>query len=441
MNPVPPLIRIGARVAAIAVIASCGLPSPYDVLEDPPSISNLRYSPSRATQAPSGTVTISGTIDFSDPSADIDSIRIVSSGGVNMTVSTVNVLLGKTSGTYSTSFEVSVDKVGMFTFEVWATDLQGHSSNRLSGTIEVVVNDLAKTWTSVASNVGATLRRVVWTGTQFVAVGDGGTIVVSADGTTWTTRNSGTFNSLVGAAAFGSQLFAIGNPGTLVTSPDNGINWTAATLPVGPSIQLNALACSDKQCVAVGVDTLSSAGAPATVLRSSDGVNWTIGSAGRYLLTTTVWTGSQFLAGGGDLNQVNATPAVLRSTDGQSWSADSLALGSAYPGTSLKGFANAGASSDATIVAVGASGMLLSTGGAAWQSVTSNGLVGAAAVAWNGVHFLACENACSISRNDLDWVQNTPMPTSAVVRDLAWGGPGSGRWIAVGDNGAILASP
>jgi PKD repeat protein len=67
------------------------------------------------------------------------------------------------------------------------------------------------------------LHAVIWTGDQFVAVGDAGGIFTSADGTTWTNRNWGG-GSLVGVAWTGSLLVATFPNGIVVTSSD-GVHW------------------------------------------------------------------------------------------------------------------------------------------------------------------------------------------------------------------------
>jgi len=68
------------------------------------------------------------------------------------------------------------------------------------------------------------LAGVVWSGTQFVAVGNPG-ILTSPDGITWTAQAAGSAYSLYGVAWSGTLFAAVGTLGTIVTSPD-GITWT-----------------------------------------------------------------------------------------------------------------------------------------------------------------------------------------------------------------------
>jgi len=62
----------------------------------------------------------------------------------------------------------------------------------------------------------------------FVAVGNTGTILTSADGENWDTQTSGTANWLNGIIHDGSSMFlAVGGFGTILTSSD-GTTWKTA---------------------------------------------------------------------------------------------------------------------------------------------------------------------------------------------------------------------
>ena len=120
--------RVGTLMALLALLltlAACG--GGGDEPPHPPTISNLKYSPATALQAPGGTVPISGTFDFADAGGDIISLRITSSGGVDLTVATPALSAIK-SGTGTGTFTVSVDTIGRYTFELWAVDSRGSAS-------------------------------------------------------------------------------------------------------------------------------------------------------------------------------------------------------------------------------------------------------------------------------------------------------------------------
>ena len=81
-------------------------------------------------------------------------------------------------------------------------------------------------WINASSPTTQTLWGVASGDTQFVAVGEGGTILTSPDGIEWTLRTSGTSRWLLAAWSPVRNLFVVvGDAGTILTSPD-GITWT-----------------------------------------------------------------------------------------------------------------------------------------------------------------------------------------------------------------------
>ena len=99
---------------------------------------------------------------------------------------------------------------------------------------------------TVSSNV---LTGVIWSGKLFVAVGYGGTILLSNDGINWQSQYSGTTMNLYGIAWSGSQFVAVGKAGTTLISSD-GINWTQQ--PSGTDNDINAIIWTGSEFVAVG---------------------------------------------------------------------------------------------------------------------------------------------------------------------------------------------
>ncbi len=75
---------------------------------------------------------------------------------------------------------------------------------------------------------GHTLRGEVYGNGQFVALGDGGTILTSTDGASWMMQTSGTTSTLNGVASGAGIFVAVGAGGTIVTST-TGSTWTART--------------------------------------------------------------------------------------------------------------------------------------------------------------------------------------------------------------------
>jgi len=105
-------------------------------------------------------------------------------------------------------------------------------------------------WTQQVAPTGFNLHDVTAGAGSIVAVGDGGTVLSSTDGVTWTQRNSGTEAALFGVG-FGQDVFlAVGAGGTVVDSTDNGTTWTAGS--TGIANDLFAAARGPLGWVAVG---------------------------------------------------------------------------------------------------------------------------------------------------------------------------------------------
>jgi hypothetical protein len=114
----------------------------------------------------------------------------------------------------------------------------------------------AITWTDNYStnNSGQNhLDGITFGDNQFVAVGRGGLIYTSPDGTTWTSRISGTDSNLTSVAwgdPGGSKVYvAVGQGGVILTSPD-GITWTTQTS--GSTANFNSVTYGPSQFVVVG---------------------------------------------------------------------------------------------------------------------------------------------------------------------------------------------
>lgn len=77
-------------------------------------------------------------------------------------------------------------------------------------------------------------RRVVHTGSRFVALGANGasqpSVWTSDDGMAWTPRSSGTGYGLAAVAWTGSAFVAAGGSGLVLRSPD-GVSWTRLDTP------------------------------------------------------------------------------------------------------------------------------------------------------------------------------------------------------------------
>lgn len=153
------------------------------------------------------------------------------------------------------------------------------------------------TWTPSTGYTTGHLLDMIWTGSQFIGVGYGGTIATSPTGSTWTKQVSTVTNDLYGIGASPSMLVAVGAGGKILTSVDNGITWVARTS--GTTLVLNRVAWTGAEFVAVGNDGIA--------IRSTDGVNWTISAtpysnelfgSDPYDLNDVIWTGSNLVVVG-----------------------------------------------------------------------------------------------------------------------------------------------
>ncbi len=144
------------------------------------------------------------------------------------------------------------------------------------------------------------LESVVWNGQKFAAVGSGGTVLTSNDGTDWVKRLSGTDEVLYDIAWNGNQLVAVGDKGVIITSPD-GVNWTERT-SLSRDV-LKGIVWNGSQFVAVGFNIM---------IRSYDGVSWVKIQAIDAPFRDIIWDGNRFIA-------VGYYDCVLISLDGIDW--------------------------------------------------------------------------------------------------------------------------
>jgi len=408
-----PTVRLAVALPLVALL-SCGSP--------PPTISNLRYSPTSAFVG-SGAVSVNGSVDFVAAGGDLSTVHISTSTGAQQSFSLQGVA-GHRSGTLSGGlFRIDASQLLHFTFEVWVVDAGGLASNHLSGTFDVVLDDTATRWTTRFS-VLTGLRRVAFAGGQYVAVGDAGTILTSPDSIAWTSRASGTSNALRGLAWSRTQFIAVGDLGTIVASTD-GVSWSPRSSGM-PTATLNAVAWSGSQFVAVGSELVDPPGGGwyAVILTSPDGITWTQRAPGLPgIIYGIAWTGSRFVA-------VGTIPAVLLSTDGITWISVDTGL--------TFGHLNDVTSNGTRTVAVGYQvGAITSTDDVHWQRIAN--FNGQYAIAWNGTRFLACGGVyCETSTDGMNWATTQMQPAGMVASGVAWG---DARWIVVTSNGAILTSP
>jgi hypothetical protein len=405
----------------------------------------------------------------------------ISSGGLNQSAAALAIMGGASTNT-SVQGEIDAQTVTNrlsfatdFTAQLSAQNLaRAYSgSSAASGLRTYVTSITANTSVSqIATDVlncieqlggsstttGApVLNSVAWSGTQFVAVGLGGIVETSPDGSTWTNRGSAFTTSLSGAdlrsvlwqnnrflaagVNGGSEIcngavcpgIVVAREDAVMSSPD-GVTWTnaistASLAGIPENSELNSISWNGQQFVAVGDQVGGSVSDTVDyghVLFSSDGENWsaTTQDVGQSNVVGTLpalagvaWSGSQYVALGNGL---------FTSTNGNVWDVNSVPGN--YTGV---------ASSGKLFVATGLGGALLSsTDGQNWTqySITSQDLYG---ITWSGTQFVAVGAGIILTSPDgVNWTSRTA-GTSSHLYGVTWSGT---QFVAVGE-GVIVTSP
>jgi hypothetical protein len=161
------------------------------------------------------------------------------------------------------------------------------------------------------------LNAVIYAGGQFVAAGEGGTVLTSPDGQTWAWHPAGVDVPLQALDYGLGQYIAVGGAiagdGAIITSPD-GVTWTRQARV--KNVVLTSIACSFRRCVAAGTE-FGPDGVTGVVLTSDDGTDWRRSTA-------EVPTYPGDLVYGSGLFAMLSGQAVQVSPDGQAWSARPL---------------------------------------------------------------------------------------------------------------------
>jgi PKD repeat protein len=174
---------------------------------------------------------------------------------------------------------------------------------------------LAKTgddwWRMVSSGTDVVLLDVAWTGSIWVAVGRGGTLLTSTDGAAWVPRTSTSAVELHAIATGGPRLIVVGDKGTILRS-DDGRTWQHASSRVNHYIR--DVVWNGSEYLAVGSHSV--------ILSSSNGTYWSDRSPALepthcHHFESVTWSNGQYVA---LLKGTCDYPsAVLTSEDGRSW--------------------------------------------------------------------------------------------------------------------------
>lgn len=307
-------------------------------------------------------------------------------------------------------------------------------------------------WSSRPAVTRNTLRGVTSSENIFVAVGEGGAIVTSPDGLAWTARSSGVTTHLLSVAYGNGRFAAVGESGVIVTSPD-GVIWSR--VPAVPNASLNS--------IAFGAGKFVVSGLPDAIITSSDGVSWA-NEPFRFAQRPTHHMRAHF--GNGlflILSQYSqqGTPipgfVIFSSSNGTTWVTNNNALTFSYfisgPGTFLAPFLGtlyassngqvwtnvgavnfpaqtlAGAFGNGTYVVIGPSGLLgTSVNARDWTNHLSGNLATLTGIASDGnISVATSANGLLVSINGMSY-QPVPGITNALT-SVAYG---AGTFVAVG---------
>lgn len=331
------------------------------------------------------------------------------------------------------------------------------------------------------TNWGIYLNGVSRNGAELVAVGAGGAILTSSDGTHWeqASDTGRPFSELQGVAWGGGRFVAVGYSLNAVLHSPDGQHWqktSGASAPFG----LHDVVWAGERFVAVGSTIATSAdgnhwqetlasfagnlsavawsgtalvavGEGGTILRSQDGgERWTTvaASATKEPLSDVVWNGGRFVAVGGN-------GVIVHSRDGSRWRParrPAVPVRDAHPDDPdwpLYGF-NGVAWNGERFVAVGWGGndrvgtVAHSRDGDRWELADDHDFLADehfTAVAWNGARFAAVSSSDGTIMYSADgdrWEPASEIATFDTLNDVAGG---NGRFVAVGWNGTIVVSP
>jgi hypothetical protein len=284
-----------------------------------PTVTGL--NPTAGALAGGGTITVTGTgfatgattVKFD--TTDATNVNVTSNTSLTATIPAATAgqqdvtVVTTGGGTSATSANSKYTYQDLLTQQTSGTTEQLYNicfANNLyvaigqGGTIVTSAN--ASTWTSRTSGTATGLRGVAFGNNTYVTVGLGGVIVSSPDGTTWTTRTSGTGENLESIVFANNQFLTTGGNGTVLTSPD-GITWTSRTSGVTQILQ--EVIFGNGLYVAVGL--------VGRIITSPDGITWTTRTSG----TTNNLIGATF--GNNQFVTTGGNGTVLTSPDGITW--------------------------------------------------------------------------------------------------------------------------
>lgn len=282
------------------------------------------------------------------------------------------------------------------------------------------------TWTGLYGTTSTTNYKVAYSGSTYVVVGGQngvvGTIITSTDGTTWVPRVSGTTQLINDVIWSGTQFVAVGNTGYISTSPD-GITWTIRTSGTGGN--LNTITYNGTTFVARNASA-------STIVTSTDGITWSAStvSTGSWA-NAIIWVAALNLyitvSNSGVINTGTSALVWTSRTSGTTQNLYSVV----WNGTKL--------------IAVGGNGvMITSTDGINWSPIYTDPYISRFdSIVWNTTRseFIVCgyksNTSSGYTYTSPDGINWTFRARTFSMKSIIWDGS---RYISVGESGTINIS-
>jgi photosystem II stability/assembly factor-like uncharacterized protein len=281
-----------------------------------PNILGLSLSPASAlVMQGDGTVTVTAILDFSDADDNVTEFKVSIAGGSENSVPYDDCVV-QLEKTMLCDFDMSTVQAGSYEVDIWLVDEDGATSNHMTADFLVFVQ-ISGDWTNRLTGLPFVLNDVLWDGDNFIAVGDGGAIMTSADGIDWAEQESGTDVNLHAVASHGTNIVAVGGRTTVLLSNNHGESWSVKHDDSGA--YLAAIAINESQIIAGGMDQLTG---DAIMIRSVDlGDNWIVIESlpqTEHFLTDLAYANGLFVAATDYFDWRNDA-RVMVSVDGENW--------------------------------------------------------------------------------------------------------------------------
>ena len=281
-----------------------------------PNVLDLSLTPSSAFEMQgNGSVTVTAIVDFVDEDRDVSEVKVTISGGPELTFQYDEPML-QPEARMSFDLDISTVQAGSYEIDLWLVDEDGATSNHMTADFVVFIQ-ISGDWTGRLSGLPFVLNDVHWDGDSFIAVGNGGVIMTSADGIDWAEQESGTDVNLHAVASHGTDIVIVGERTTVLLSNDHGESWSIKY--DDPGAYLRAVAINNSQVIAGGMDQRTG---DAFLIRSADlGDNWTVVRSlpqTDHFLTDLVYANGLFVAATDYFDWRNDA-RVMVSIDGLNW--------------------------------------------------------------------------------------------------------------------------